>query len=589
MKSRTSFCNVSALKKDVQRFAPLWGLYSVGLALLYLVFMLESTSYYRAENLGDILPAIMLMNFGYAFLSAQVLFGDLFTPRLCNALHALPLRRETWFGTHVTAGILFSLVPNTVFAVLSAATMCLGLGWPVPLYWLLGSTLQYLCFFGIAVLSIMLTGNRFAMAVVYGLLNFGSALIWALADQLYEPLLTGIRFDQEPFFAFSPFIKLIEEYDVIGLVSQKVTDAFGGVIHRYVEDVYFSPAIWWYVIYAAAGIVMLGVSLVLYRKRKLECAGDFMAFKSTEPVLLIVYTLAVGVVFHLFSEILGDGPEKYIFLIVGLAVGYFTGTMLLERNTRVFRLRVVAGFVLFVAVMVLSLGLTALDPLGITRWVPDGEDVEKVNLSQRYEIYGYSERNMDITDPDEIAEIIAAHEYSIGRTHADELREYDGSSMFNVCIEYTLKNGRTVTRFYEVNVLSEAGRALNKYFSSFEYVMGFPEEEIPRMAEKLFRIYSEDYREERYVQGELTENFDGESLLRAIAADCAAGEMSQIYGYHYSAKDGWDRTTYLEMGFDYDVENGYQEYIYLNLYPECVNTLGWMAENGIYDAEGKTE
>ena len=589
MKSRTSFCNFSALKKDVRRFAPLWGLYCVGAVLVYLILMLESTSYYRSDALASCLPAMTLINFGYAFLSAQVLFGDLFTPRLCNALHALPLRRETWFGTHLTAGILFSLVPNTVFAVLSAATMALGLGWPVPLYWLLGSTLQYLCFFGIAVFCTMLTGNRFAMTVVYGLLNFGSMLIWLLINTFYEPLLAGIRIDQEPFIALSPFVKLIEEYDVIELVSQKVTDVYGGVIHRWVDGVHFSPAIRWYGVYAAVGVLLMGASLVLYRKRKLECAGDFMAFSSTEPVLLSVYTLAVAVIFHLFSEILGSGLERFVFLIVGLAVGYFTGTMLLERTTRVFGLRSLAKFAVFVAVFGLSLGLTALDPLGITRWVPDAEDVEKVNLSNRYEIHGYSERNLDITDPAEIAEIVAAHEYVIGRSADDELTEFHGNATFNVCIEYTLKNGSTRTRFYEVNVLNDAGQALEKYFSSFEFVMGFPEAEIPEMGRKMFRIYGEDFREDRYFQGELTESFDGEALLRAIAADCAAQNMSQVYSYHYMEEKGWDRTTYLEMGFDYDEENGYQEYIYLNIFPESVHTLRWMEENGIYDPEGKME
>ena len=37
-------------------------------------------------------------------LAALVLFGDLDNPRMCNALHALPLRRETWFFSHAAAG-----------------------------------------------------------------------------------------------------------------------------------------------------------------------------------------------------------------------------------------------------------------------------------------------------------------------------------------------------------------------------------------------------------------------------------------------------------------------------------------------------
>ena len=584
MKSRVSFFNFHAFKKDVRRFAPLWGLYSVGLALAYLILMTEPTSFYRADMLAESLMAMVPVNFGYAFLCVQLLFGDLFQSRLCNALHALPLRRESWFGTHVAAGIAFSVVPNLVFAVLSAATMKVGLGWPVPLYWLLGNALQYLCFFGIAVFSVMLTGNRFAGAVVYGLINFLSMLVWWLADSLYEPLLPGVRVAGDGFIVCSPVVKLLTLDDVIHLQSHQVKDVYGGIIHRYVESVALSGEIWWYAGYAAAGIGLLVVSLLLYRKRALECAGDFMAFKSTEPVLLVIYTLAVGGFFHLFSEVLGSGPEQYIFLVVGLLVGYFTGTMLIERSTRVFRRKTFLRFALFAAVFALSLGLTALDPLGITRWVPDGEDVVSVNLSTRYEHYGYSEGDMDITDPDAIGEIIAAHEYQIGRTHADELREYDDAIMFNVCIEYTLKNGTTHSRFYEVNVLSECGEALKEYYGSFAYVMGFPESEIPAKAKDTIRIYSMNHQEE--LDGHISPAMDPEALLRAIAADCAAGTLCQVGAYHGG---DWNYTTYMEIGFRTDVENSNMDYRFLHVYKDSVNTLRWMEENGLYDPNALPE
>ena len=38
MKLRTSFFNPAVLKKDITRFAPVWGLYSVFLLLLFIGF-----------------------------------------------------------------------------------------------------------------------------------------------------------------------------------------------------------------------------------------------------------------------------------------------------------------------------------------------------------------------------------------------------------------------------------------------------------------------------------------------------------------------------------------------------------------------
>ena len=45
MKLRTSFFNPTVLKKDITRFAPVWGLYSVALLLILMVFNVESSTW----------------------------------------------------------------------------------------------------------------------------------------------------------------------------------------------------------------------------------------------------------------------------------------------------------------------------------------------------------------------------------------------------------------------------------------------------------------------------------------------------------------------------------------------------------------
>ena len=105
MKFRTSFCNGPVLRKDLTRFAPLWGCYSIFLLLMLTVLIGLRTEYIRCLNAADYVIAMGIVNLIYAFLAAQMLFGDLFNSRMCNALHALPLKRECWFGTHVTAAL----------------------------------------------------------------------------------------------------------------------------------------------------------------------------------------------------------------------------------------------------------------------------------------------------------------------------------------------------------------------------------------------------------------------------------------------------------------------------------------------------
>ena len=119
MKSRTSYFNGTVLKKDLTRFAPVWALYGVFL-LLCLTLLFDEEPGRMARSLMDLFSGMSLVNLLYAGLCAALLFGDLFNSRLCNALHALPMRREGWFLTHVTAGLLFCLIPCGLVAALCA-------------------------------------------------------------------------------------------------------------------------------------------------------------------------------------------------------------------------------------------------------------------------------------------------------------------------------------------------------------------------------------------------------------------------------------------------------------------------------------
>ena len=102
MKSRTSFFNLTALRKNITRFAPVWALYLIGGLLIGLNSISTFTPEYGhgARSLANSIGPMAIINFLYAIIAAELLFGDLFNSRLCNALHAFPMRRESWFATH---------------------------------------------------------------------------------------------------------------------------------------------------------------------------------------------------------------------------------------------------------------------------------------------------------------------------------------------------------------------------------------------------------------------------------------------------------------------------------------------------------
>ena len=587
MKSVTSFFNRGVYKKDLLRFAPAWGLYSVILLMAYTLLMLEDTAFYRADNLAGLMTGMPLLNFGYAFINAQLLFGDLYQSRLCNALHALPLRRESWFATHVAAGMSFSILPNLIFALLGMATMGLGNAWSLPLWWVAGSTLQYVCFFGLAVLSILLTGNRFAGTLVYGIVNFFPMVVYWLLSSLYEPLMPGIKLSTVLFARACPLPQLISEGEIVDLVTHLIYDQYGGPIGRTVEGVSLVGIGWlWTGIYATAGIACLVLALVLYRKRALECAGDFMAFRFTEPVLLVIYTLAVGGFFFLFQDLFGAGPMRYLFLILGLVVGWFTGVMLLERNVRIFRLKTVAGCAVFLAVFGVSLGLTAVDPLGLTRWVPAPEQVASVNLSTRYSPDINAMYELELTDPEDIRNLTAVHAGALMEP-VDPYAEPGYVGDVRLCLEYTLKNGTVRTRFYEVDALSEAGQLLKPYYSDFEFLTGYAEEEIPELIRQTVHINTATFENSGMTTQEMMAKLDLAGMYQAILADCHAGHMAQAGVYHLTELESgildWNRSTYLEVGIG--GPGGVTEYFSLSIYEDAENTIRWMKENGLCEPD----
>lgn len=583
MKSRTLYFNSTAFKKDVTRFAPAWVLYTVLLLMGLATIMDYSTPLNRTENIVELISVAGLFNCAYALVTAQLLFGDLCNSRLCNALHAMPLRRECWFGTHVSAGMLFSIVPNLTVGLLSIVLLGLGKGWCVPLWWVLASFIQYLFFFSLAVLCMMLVGNRFAQVLVYGIVNFFSVLVYWLVDSLYEPLLHGLRVPSEPFLTACPIGKMASGLELVEVVRGHVYNEMGGIEESFIDHIAIGPEWGYMIVFALLGVALLGLALVLYRKRKLESAGDFIAFRFMEPIFLIFYTICAGAFLHLFSDIFGG--VDLLFLAIGITVGFFTGLMLLRRTTRIFRKKAFAHFAIFVAVFALTLVLTWLDPLKITWKIPKAEEIKFVTLSNSSELTYRGEYEVTLTDPDAIQDMLEIHRSCLKGGESDL---YHGNS-YNVLLrlEYTLRDGSTMNRFYQLDAESPAAQIAEGYYSSIECVLGITEAEIPRFAEQIENLYFHSLRDSTRNLEDL--NIDVEEMLRAIAADCAEGNMAQIHGYHYNSDtDTSSYVTLIEFELDRDIveyrELGYRYYS-IAVYEEARHTLAWMEANDLMPEE----
>lgn len=565
MKSRTSCFNATVFKKNLTRFAPAWGLYTVYL-LISLVMMLSGEVRRFGSNLLDHAQMQNAISAFYALLCAQLLFGDLYNTRMCYSFHALPLRRETWFTTNVLSGFAFHLIPTLSMAVMAALAFVLtGYSghWAVVPLWLLQVNLQYLCFFGISVLSAFCAGSRFSMAVVWVILNFGSLILGSLVDSIYVSMYYGVKTNMEPFYLFSPYPRMIEE-PFMSVQRITVTDSNWGQTMVDSKILLLGENFAYAFIAAAVGLLLIGGALLIYRRRNLECAGDFLAIPALAPVFALAYTLVMAEIFHVLTDSL--------FTLLGLIVGWFTSQMLLRRTVRVFQKKSFARCGAVVGVFLLSLIITSLDPFGIERWIPETHKVESVSLSEGH--YDHADPLVTLEEPEGIEAVIAIHQDCLDY----RLKLVDEAVPLNALMKqivvpdeesvsltfrYTLTNGRTVNRYYYVRG-EENLQYLRKLFSSPEVVFDevLTEEEFAE-CNVYATIRETTSNRETSVYGKP----DVQSLYRAILADCEAGTMAQSYTWH----NNLDRLYRLKFS------GGQTIYVYT----DCVNTLQWLRDYGL--------
>lgn len=617
MQSKTSFFNATAFRKNLIRFAPVWGLYALCLvAGLFMEYTdTNMARFWFAYHLSQTIQVMSVVNAGYALLVAQLLFGDLYSSRMCNMLHALPLRREGWFVTNLASALVMSLIPTaimTVFSWVLLANTVFHNAWVISLGVFLGANLEFILFFGIAAFAVMCTGNRFAMAAGYGLINFGARIGYFLVDTVYTPMLYGVITPLTLVRKLTPLESLLWEEYFTTTAYDEILDETGKLIPGAVSTFQFGGG-WAYLLaWTVVGLVFLALALVLYRKRQLECAGDAVAFPILKPVFNIFCTLFVtAAAVFVPCEMFGAKKTMYLFLALGLVVGWFVGKMLLERSTRVFRLKNWYGLAILGVCMAVTLGATKLDIFGIATYIPDEQKIEKVWFSADSPSYTY-------TEPEDIAKIRRLQELaledrvegwdtilllpdgsSISYTDAEEQgfdlenEEYDWTSTASFSLFYTLKNGKEVKREYGTWVDGEAGDIVRELTSRWE-VVNSQTYKIKGQEFKALDLTMENFRSfgfygsNKVEKSKLTDIDIAWGLIEAIQKDCAEGTMCQENTFHTgyfriedeTAEEGYVNRTNLWVDFYGERYNWW-----VVVYPECRNTIAYLQGLGLLDCE----
>lgn len=475
MRSATSFFDKTTARSDLRRHWPIAFIYTC-VWLVGLPVNLWSSSMWMPEEMTPALRAAQIIIGSYPTLAgalfvfgcvlAMALMGYLMSPRAVGLLHALPVRRGTLLATHTLVGWLMLNVPALLAVLVSIPVQAYygGVAWGALGAWLLVHCGLSLFFLALGLLCAMVTGWLLAIPAIYAVVNFAVIAAAGLVRTLCSLFCYGYAGDDDfaPFvYWLTPVVNLVKRFGTCGVERSDAAPYPWQV--QFPADVVHAVGI-----YMAAGAALLALTYLLYRRRKSESAADPAAFPWMRPVFRygtgLLGGLALGL--GLYQLVLGWRMESEAGRWVGLLVStvlmgalcYYAAEMLVRKSLRVLR-RSLPGAGLVCVLLALVCAGARFDVPGYAARVPDVSAVTQVQLRGSL---GLSAVNC--TEPETIETVIALHREIITLRPDED----DPENSAYITLRYTLTDGSTLTRAYQLDPAGELEDALETVFNTGE-------------------------------------------------------------------------------------------------------------------------
>ena len=629
MRSGTS-CFNTVYGKNLTRFWPLWAIY--GMAWLFMMPLallqrwmsglrwMEGPEVLRQSLLNwsvrvpqNLIPGLCLAA-AFGVFCAMAVFGYLYTTRSVCMMQALPMNRRQLFTAQYLGGLSLLILPNVVIAALTAALeLCLlpSANWGTALsalgLWLAVQSGLCLFFYSFAVFCAMFTGNVLALPVFYGVLNFLVAGVYMLVQGLMAEFFYGYS---TRWWEISPAVEWMTPF-------VKLMDACVWSRPYWDDTSYQLRAPGAVAVYAAAGVVLAVLAVLVYQRRHAESAGDVVAIPVVRPVFRCGVAFCTGLSMGIFTAVFfgweSNGLPLTLLVVLWTAVGWFVAEMFLRRSFRV--LRAWKGCLVMMAVSALLCAGCMFDLFGVQSRVPAADRVESVTVSGDmlgYPNDGASRENLKLTGRTQVEKVIALHQAIVDWHNAGEDGANSGKNWaesLRVELTYHLRGGGTLSRsYYAVSVYEEdvdqpgtvayAWRQLAEDRDIVAAAYGFDRYDLSRWIadtweggtyhadrDRSINAYLDGVRtmEGAYntvsLDGAAGEDLDG--LWTAVLADFKAGTLGRRYLFDYSDQR-LDHTCRTDLVFEFKSDPGEGRSwtsVIVTLTPDAENTLAGLREN----------
>lgn len=465
MPSERTFFNKAIYKRALSRFWLIGAAYAVVLCFLTLMCgqyfnseFTEMSEYVSYSILSNLTRREIVAAAAAAVVMAVAVYGWMFRKTSAAYISALPVTREALLISSLLAGLTLLILP-CIFAMLVSLLLYGGAGSPCTPYLLCSAAaaaLMNIAFFGLASFCTVFTGNAAVLPALYVIALYGFVGIEVVTRYIAEFLLFGVRGTGWELAILSPLYYFFNNY--VGSYS------------------YALPLT---AIYAAAGVILAGLAVIFFRRRRMEAAGEVVAVPVLRPIFrwglaavgaLGMALLILKTVFNVGSYAAGnDGtPARVAILLLamlfGAAVGWFGAEALMRKTLRVFD-RHWKGLGVFCALLCALVVVTELDVFGVERYQPDVDEIGYATVNGWGE---YNERR--IVQPENIEKLLSLQKDIIANKKAYE--NQNGINTFPLTIEYYGTDGKLLAR----RVYTYAADKYPPYVTGGNVTVGFPAE-----------------------------------------------------------------------------------------------------------------
>ena len=465
MMSNRCLFNKAIFKSDIKRFLP----FTIPLLIVNLIIFpviiysnFRSSDYpLELESFSGMSVASDIFNYFFSGLFALLVFSYLYSSNKCNAIHAFPIGRKGLFITNYLAGYILLTVPQLIgFAVAIPGIYITSKQFgAILLLQLVSIFAESFVFYSTGVLAVMLAGNIFAGAVLYIILNTFTLVIESVINVVLTRLGYGLSFSGDfsfGIFSFAPMSEFIA-YKV-SMIFSSADDLFGvneitgraGLLFSNMWGAYY-PRI---AVLCGVSVVFITLAYVLYKIRKLECAGDMVAFRIEIPIISVIVLFVGGALMSMAVCVFV--PFKILgfvlaFILLSFAT-FIVCQMVLRKSAKVFNVKNIILWAVSCAVIIV--GLYALSVYK-TNYTPEPEKVEEVQITTSYDIH--------ITDKDEMKAVENFRKELIKNARKNNHKDRDGedegllawlgdslfsTNDYSVNFFYKLEDGKVINRFY---------------------------------------------------------------------------------------------------------------------------------------------